>query len=211
MLLFALSIIPFDFYYITEQINQLKEFNDDKQFSDEDKSFIKQTLCENGYSIRLALYLYDIAFDEGMWNYPLTRTELNEIRQTIFEDCLNQNDDNINNVFDGYQYTKDVFSNNGVKTARPLPHNKDLMKEYAKRHIQELIIRTIIKEQPLKYKVNIWLPSQLWDTWDDFIKYLNTIKKDDPRIDEYLEFVEKCKEKNFKESIDFTFKQIKLE
>ena len=210
MLLFALSIIPFDFYHITEQINQLKEFNDDKQFSDEDKSFIKKTLCENGYSRRLALYLYDIE-DDGMWNYPLSRTELNEIRQTIFEDCLNQNDDNINNVFDGYQYTKDVFSNNGVKTARPLPHNKDLMKEYAKRHIQELIIRTIIEEQPLKYKVNIWLPSQLWDTWDDFIKYLNTIKKDNPIINEYLEFVEKCKGKNFEELIDFTFKQIKLE
>ncbi|MBR6178778.1 MAG: hypothetical protein IKQ70_13010 [Bacteroidales bacterium] len=210
MLLFALSIISFDFYYITEQINQLKVFNDDKQFSDEDKSFIKKTLCENGYSRRLALYLYDIE-DDGMWNYPLSRTELNEIRQTIFEDCLNQNDDNINNVFDGYQYTKDVFSNNGVKTARPLPHNKDLMKEYAKRHIQELIIRTIIEEQPLKYKVNIWLPSQLWDTWDDFIKYLNTIKKDNPIINEYLEFVEKCKGKNFEELIDFTFTQIKLE
>ena len=134
----------------------------------------------------------------------MTIIELNEIRQAIFEDYLETN-----NIFNGKQYAKDV--KNDVLIDCILPYHNDLMKEHAMQHIQEFIISTIIEKQPKEYTVDSWLPSKLWDTWDDFIKYLNTIKKDNPIINEYLEFVEKRKEKNFTELIDFTFKQIKLE
>ncbi|MBR6596496.1 MAG: hypothetical protein IKK68_00860 [Paludibacteraceae bacterium] len=202
--LIAVSIIIIPFDYVTGQIKRLKEFNEDKQFSEEDKLFIKETLDKIGYSKKLALYLYDIVNKKEPWDYPLSRTELNEIRQTFFKEYLM-----INNIFNGNQYNKDVEA--GVLIDCILPNHKDLMKEHAMQHIQEFIISTIIEKQPKEYTVDSWLSSKLWDTWDDFIKYLNTIKKDNPIINEYLEFVEKRKGKNFEELIDFTFKQIKLE
>lgn len=201
ILLIAVSIIIIPFDYVTGQIKRLKEFNEDKQFSEEDKLIIKETLYKIGYSKKLALYLYDIVNKKEPWDYPLSRTELNEIRQTFFKEYLR-----INNIFNGNQYNKDV-----VLIDCFFPENKDLMQEHVKQHIQKFIISTIIEKQPKKYNVDLFIASKLWGSLDYFIDYLERIKNNDQIIKEYLEFVGKCKGKNFKELIDFTFKQIKLE
>ena len=209
ILLYSTSIIPSDPYFITNQIRELGKFNKNNQILDEDKRFIKDSLCENGYSEGLAVYLYSIVFDGDIYNFPLTQNDLKDVRRHIFNDCITNNDD-IRVVLNGYQYTKEVYWDDGMQKAQAIPENKELMKSYAISHLLDFIKCTIIMDTFDTYHVNRFLPAQLWDTWENFVSYIENIEEKSPAIKEYIDFIEKCKGEDDIKPIPFTFEHIHL-
>lgn len=214
LLLFVLSIMPFDVHFVTAQINKLKELNENHLLSNEDKKFIKDALCENGYSEGLGKYLYSIVFTEDSWDYPLSRKELNEVRHVIFKSCIETNGNDVEAVIYGYNYTNDYsWNNEGNRKYLHIPGNVALLKEYAESHFVDFIKYTI-NSNPQPYSENEFiinnLPLILWGTWDQFKSYVEGLKDDNPIIKEYKEFVKKCSEKGFKEHIAFNFEHINL-
>lgn len=211
ILLYSTSIIPSDPYFITNQIRELGKFNKNNQISDEDKLFIKDSLCENGYSEGLAVYLYSIIYDGDIYNFPLSQNDLKDVRIRIFYDCIKYKDnDDIRVVLNGYQYTKEVYWDDGMQKAQAIPENKELMKSYAISHLLDFIKCTIIRDSSDTYHINKWLPTHLWDSWENFVSYIENIEEKSPAIKEYIEFIEKCKGRAEIDPVSFTFEHIHL-
>ena len=208
------TIIPYPYTAITNKMNELGTFNDDKKLSNDDKQFIKEVLCENGYSIGLGNYLSSISFEANQWDYPLPKEVLNEVRNVVFNDCIKHYSDDMRTVLQGFNLTKETYLEKGKTWFRLIPANNSLMKEYAISHFSDFIKHSIRQNtySDKEYRYNIQnLP---WESLDDYISFIKSIEPKTPIIDEYLAFVERCKEKNPTEGpmepIGFEFKYIKF-
>ena len=129
ILLYSETILPFyqrNCTLITNSINRIGDYNKGKKPSKEDIDFIKKALCENGYSYGLCEYLRSVAFEDNIWEYPISREEMNSIRHIIFKDCLDNNNDT-KTVIDAFYGTADVVWNNGEKKYSYLQKNRELM------------------------------------------------------------------------------------
>lgn len=215
ILLYSETILPFyqrNCTLITNSINRIGDYNKGKKPSKEDIDFIKKALCENGYSYGLCEYLRSVAFEDNIWEYPISREEMNSIRHIIFKDCLDNNNDT-KTVIDAFYGTADVVWNNGERKYSYLQKNRELMRDFAKSHFVNYIYYTISYYRPNpnhEYKLNTF-PLTLWESWDYYLSYVMSIKDKDPAIIEYLTFIGKCKEKNYEDYVNFTFEHIKLD
>lgn len=193
---------------ITNKIIELGELSTD------DKEFIKNALCENGYSLGLISYLQSVIFEVDRWEYPLEKEYVNEVRKIIFKDCINENSENVEVVINAFYGTAFFNWEKGNRIYSFLEENVELMKVYASSHFPDFIKHTI-RRIPYNYKEYRYyiqnLPLYLWQSFDNYISFINSIKDKTPVIDEYLDFIKECKEKNFSDdSIDFEFKYIKI-
>ena len=212
ILLYSTSIIQCDNDFITNQIIELKEFNNNKHFSDEDKQFIKCSLCENGYSEGLTQYLYNVGFENNTYDYPITKDELNDVRRNVFYDCIDKNQEDIRKVMDGYLNTEETYLVNGNRATASIPEKKSSMKSYVINHLVDFITYTIVWNGSDQYFVNKWWPTHLWDNWEEFVSYLNDKKDKTPAILEYIDFINKSNGTNREaRPVSFTFKHLKLQ
>lgn len=198
---------------ITNSINRIGDYNEGKKPSKEDVEFIKKALCENGYSYGLCEYLRSVAFETNIWDYPISREEMNSIRHTIFKDCLDKHPNDTEMVINAFYGTADAIWNNGNRKYSYSQENRELMKEFATSHFASYIYYTISYYRPNRnheYKVSTF-PLALWESWDKYLSFVKNIKDEDPVIFEYLNFLEKCKEKNYEDYVVFTFEHIKLD
>lgn len=216
ILLYSTTILPFlqrNCTFITNYINEIGAYNDNKTISNDDKDFIKKALQENGYSYGICEYLRSVAFDENLWDYPLSRDELNSIRHIIFKDCLEKCSDDTETVIQGFYGTADVIWENGHRRYSYKQDNIELMRKFAISHFADYIKYTIAYFRPNRnheYKVNT-LPLSLWESWDNYISFINSIKESNPVIAEYERFIEKCKGTNYEKYVNFEFKHIMLD
>lgn len=217
ILLYSISILPNSILdtehthmcdIITNKIIELGELSAD------DKEFVKNVLCENGYSRGLGEYLNSI---KEKRDYPLSRKELNIVRTNLFKDCVVRHYDNMEFILQGFQSTTDLYLENGKIKVLYIPANNDLMKKYATSHFPDFIKHTIERKSysDKEYRYSIgYLPLRLWESLDNYKSFIKSIEPKTPVIDEYLAFVEKCKEKNPAngplEPIGFEFKYIKF-
>ncbi|MBR5167983.1 MAG: hypothetical protein IKW86_08000 [Salinivirgaceae bacterium] len=206
-----------DFNEITYLINELGNYNENKKLLDEDTKFIISALCENGYNKGLGSYLSSIIFEGDIWDYPLSRNELNNIRHIIFEDCLKRYYGDFATIMQGFYDTDDSSYKNGNRIYSFIPANIELMKDYVTSHFLQFIKYTIYSNPILnpfndnQYIVNK-RPLYFWPSWDDYISFIKNIENPGPAIFEYLDFLGKCLRKNNEDDyISFTFKHLKLE
>lgn len=216
ILLYSTTILPFlqrNCTFITNFINEIGAFNEDKTISDDDKDFIKDALQEYGYSYGICEYLRSVAFDENLWDYPLSRDELNSIRHIIFKDCLEKCSDDTENVIQGFYGTADVIWENGHRKYSYKQDNIELMRTFAISHFADFIKYTISYFRPNRnheYKVNTF-PLSLWESWDNYLSFIKDIKEDNPFIAEYEKFLGECKKTKYEEYVHFEFIHIKLD
>ena len=216
ILLYSATILPFlqrNCTFITNYIHEIGAYNEDKIISDDDKDFIKKALCENGYSYGICEYLRSVAFDEYLWDYPLSRDELNSIRHIIFKDCLEKCSDDTEKVIQGFYGTADVIWENGHRKYSYKQDNIELMRTFAISHFADYIKYTIAYFHPNRnheYRVNTF-PLSLWETWDNYLSFIKSLKDNNPVIAEYEKFIERCKETNFEKYVNFEFKHIKID
>ena len=223
LILFSTSIIlgEEDFNFITNQIMKLREFNKVSQFLEEDKKFIIESLCENGYNKNLALYLLNINPEDP---YPLSEEELNEVRNTIFKDCIKKEENNIEEIFYGYRCTRYPHKVGEFTNYSPTPENKELMFKYIKNHLVDFIKLTIEKheeieeKEKIKYSINkdlmTWIENTwTWDEYETILRNTKKEKKEDKefvsKIDEYMKFLGKWKAGGQK-PIEFSFINLKI-
>ena len=158
----------------------------------------------------MALYLYEIGFEDNAYNYPITKDELNDVRRYVFNDCINKNREDIRKVMDGYQNTEETYLENKKMASTSIPEKKSSMKSYVTDHFVDFITCTIIRHGLDQYFVNKWWPTHLWDDWEKFVSYLNEKKDKTPEIKEYIEFINKCDGTDREAGpISFTFKHLK--
>lgn len=213
LLIFSTSIMHFDVNYVTEQINKLKEGNTNT-LSNENKKFIKQSLCENGYSVGLGKYLYSIVFGENTWDYPLSREELNEVKHVIFKECIKQEGYELKAVIQGFLNTYDYFlDNKGQREKLFFPKNAKIMKQYVKSHIEDFVLLTIDFDHYFQEKVDYFtivgeLPLAMCETWDNYKGFINGIKDTNPIIKEYKELLEQFSHKNYSGYVYYTSEHI---
>ena len=216
LLLFLISDIDSIQYFITENLLNLADFNEDKKLTNEDRLFIKESLCENGYNIGLGQYLYMIGYNSGCWDYPLSIEELNEVKQLLFKDCVTKYSDDVSKVVQGFYAASDFEWENGYRKYSYLPQNVELMRKYVERNaVFSIFIKYTIIFEPSqggqrRCKLN-GLPVALWKSLDNYISYIKSLEEPSALINEYLDFVEKYKAINKEEYINYSFKHIIFE
>lgn len=206
-----------NFNEITYLINELGNYNDGKKLSDEDKKFIISALCENGYNRGLGGYLNSIIFEGDIWDYPLSREDLNTIRQFIFKDCLKRYSNDFATVIQGFYDTDDSSYDNGRRNYSFIPANVELMKDYVAPHFLQFIKYTIYRnpvpypQNSNQYNVNK-RPLRIWKSWDNYISFITSKVDSSPAIVEYIEFLKKCIEKDDEDDyVSFNFKYLILD
>ena len=192
----------FYFYTVDGLILHLKRFNKGK-FSEQDSSFIRDVLMENGYSAFISNYIGHL-YKEKHSGIPLTESDLITAQQSIFEKCSNS----IQNDFEGMKRVLLCYSNllgrSGVESLKGNIINviKDLfglhdkykqalsqeMKKYAEANIKEFLqFSTINKKHrinTIRYnKVFYRLVGLLWGSWGKFSAFVTQIKDPGPIID----------------------------
>ena len=84
------------------------------------------------------------------------------------------------------------------------------MKDYAINHIEEFAENTISFWRPntdRQYYISN-VVSHIWQGWDEFYKYVNSLNIQSAKLNEYKKFLEEFKKADFKNSVYFDFKEM---
>ena len=182
------------FYKLDDIISHLKEFSKGK-FSIQDSEFITGVLKDNGYSVFISNYighLYKL-YKKKHSVIPLIESDLIEVQQSIFNDCLNSCQDVSNRMkrvllcysnLLGYRRVESLkgnFINTKYKQAL-----SQKMKKYAEDNIKEFLQCTMNRKEriaTIRYgKVFYRLVGLLWGSWDKFSEFVSQIENPDPII-----------------------------
>lgn len=208
-----------DFRVIVERIKMLKEMNgESRDYLAEDKEEFLNCLYENGINSFMLGFLcklfYNGSFEE---DFILSEDEVIKIQQDLFLQYI-EADHPISEVLDCWLDTShDVWiaDSNGDRHPEKMEHtevSRKAMKDYAINHITEFVEYTISCSLPYtsrKYRIN-GIVLQIWESWDEYYKDVNSLCIQSSKLEEYKKFLEKIKGTNFTSPVNFHFNEMHI-
>lgn len=206
-----------DFHVIIERIKMLKEMNvESHDYLAEDKEEFLKCLYENGINSFMLGFLSKLfcngSFDD---DFILSEDEVVKIQQDLFLQYI-EADHPMSDVLDCWLDTShDVWiaDSNGDRHPKKMEHtevSRQAMKDYAINHIEEFAENTISFWRPntdRQYYISD-VVSHIWQSWDEYYKYVNSLNIQSVKLNEYKKFLEEFKKADFKNSVYFDFKEM---
>lgn len=206
-----------DFHVIIERIKMLKEMNvESHDYLAEDKEEFLKCLYENGINSFMLGFLSKLfcngSFDD---DFILSEDEVIKIQQDLFLQYI-EADHPMSDVLDCWLDTShDVWiaDSNGDRHPKKMEHtevSRQAMKDYAINHIEEFAENTISFWRPntdRQYYISD-VVSHIWQSWDEYYKYVNSLNIQSVKLNEYKKFLEEFKKADFKNSVYFDFKEM---
>ena len=195
---------------ITTRIRELCIFNTPKNYTNEDKVFIKEALTQYGYNKGICYYLYSLYYEKERWDYPLDIEEVNDVRIKIFKNCLETPGISGSDVIGCFVHLLNTEVENGKFIDKPIPDISRLLEDYIEKNIRDFITILIIdrmifyndkekaKEELAngRYTLHSNLINNLWNR-NDFYQFVDKLdESSDKYIAEFKRFVEKYKNAN---------------
>lgn len=207
------------FRVIVERIKMLKEMNDEsRDYLAEDKEEFLNCLYENGINSFMLGFLSKLfcngSFDE---DFILSEDEVIMIQQDLFLQYI-EADHPMNDVLDCWRDTSHdvwIVDSNGDRHPKKMEHtevSRKAMKDYAINHITEFVEYTISCSLPYtsrKYRIN-GIVLQIWESWDEYYKDVNSLCIQSSKLEEYKKFLEKIKGTNFASPVNFHFNEMHI-
>lgn len=208
-----------DFHVIIERIKMLKEMNvESHDYLAEDKEEFLKCLYENGINSFMLGFLSKLfcngSFDD---DFILSEDEVIKIQQDLFLQYI-EADHPMSDVLDCWLDTShDVWiaDRNGGRHPKKMEHtevSRKAMKDYAINHITEFVEYTISCSLPYtsrKYRIN-GIVLQIWESWDEYYKDVNSLCIQSSKLEEYKKFLEKIKGTNFASPVNFHFNEMHI-
>lgn len=184
------------------------KFNINKE---EQKSFLEGVFFENGISEFVAKFIYDI-FENSINDFVFTASEYNKMSFKMFKMvCEKENNINIINVFWSYTYYFRTDSNGRVKVRNKEAYS--FLINYIKINYTTVLPQLIEKDfNNCVYISN--LITHFWTNRNAFISFINdliAVHKDDKRLKEFSEFMNKFYDQKKLAPIEFGFKYIQFD
>ncbi|MBR1556617.1 MAG: hypothetical protein IJ647_02465 [Prevotella sp.] len=202
---------------INEKIKKLADCNPNRQYTNDDLSFIAESLSTNGSNPFIENYLRELDYNKIEWTYPLSRNWINDIRVNLFRSFLEKHPTDMKQVIRCFYGTTDTQwvktdENSYIRKFVQQPQKIALMKEYVIEHIDQFlsnIISYYIPNIQQRYGLSD-LPKTLWGTWEYFELFLESMSEPNNMEKEFLEFYKKYKEAGLSDQIPFDFKCIAI-
>ncbi len=212
------NFVP-EFRVMVERIKKVKEMNvESHDYLAEDKEEFLKCLYENGINSFMLGFLSKLfcngSFDD---DFILSEDEVIKIQQDLFLQYI-EADHPMSDVLDCWLDTShDVWiaDSNGGRHPKKMEHtevSRKAMKDYAINHITEFVEYTISCSLPYssrKYRIN-GIVLQIWDSWDEYYKDVNSLNIRSAKLDEYKKFLEKIKDTNFANPVNFHFNEMHI-
>lgn len=205
------------FQVMVERIKKLKKMNvESHDYLAEDKEEFLKCLYENGINSFMLGFLCKL-FRKGSFeeDFILSEDEVVKIQQDLFLQYIKEYHP-MNDVLDCWRDTShDVWIADSSGHSRPkkMEHtevSRKAMKDYAINHIEEFAENTISFWRPntdQQYSIS-GVVSHIWQSWDEYYKYVNSINIQSAKLNEYKNFLEEFKKAGFKNSVYFDFKEM---
>lgn len=206
-----------EFQVVVERIKKLKKMNvESHDYLAEDKEEFLKCLYENGINSFMLGFLCKL-FRKGSFeeDFILSEDEVVKIQQDLFLQYIKEYHP-MNDVLDCWRDTShDVWIADSSGHSRPekMEHtevSRKAMKDYAINHIEEFAENTISFWRPntdQQYSIS-GVVSHIWQSWDEYYKYVNSINIQSAKLNEYKNFLEEFKKAGFKNSVYFDFKEM---
>ena len=206
-----------EFQVMVERIKKLKKMNvESHDYLAEDKEEFLKCLYENGINSFMLGFLCKL-FRKGSFeeDFILSEDEVVKIQQDLFLQYIKEYHP-MNDVLDCWRDTShDVWIADSSGHSRPekMEHtevSRKAMKDYAINHIEEFAENTISFWRPntdRQYYISD-VVSHIWQSWDEYYKYVNSLNIQSVKLNEYKKFLEEFKKADFKNSVYFDFKEM---
>lgn len=183
---------------IMDNINQLNCQIENKKI----KSFLINLINENGLSDYMSEFLYS-KYHQLEKYFPYK--EIKEFETRYLQEAIHRNLplDAIYKYMDRAIHKDDVFEQNEKAVLS--------FKKYVQQHTEEFLI-SIIKKDFL-YTKDYGLDNfacQIWGSWEEFRKYVESIPNKTPAINEFETFLNKFIEQGAQTTIRYSFKEIHI-
>lgn len=183
---------------IMDNINQLNCQIENKKI----KSFLINLINENGLSDYMSEFLY-AKYHQLEKYFPYK--EIKEFETRYLQEAIHRNLplDAIYKYMDRAMHKDDVFEQNEKAVLS--------FKKYVQQHTEEFLI-SIIKKDFL-YTKDYGLDNfacQIWGSWEEFRKYVESIPNKTPAINEFETFLNKFIEQGAQTTIRYSFKEIHI-
>lgn len=205
-----------DFHVIIERIKMLKEMNvESHDYLAEDKEEFLKCLYENGINSFMLGFLSKLfcngSFDD---DFILSEDEVIAIQQNFFLQYLKEKHPMKDVLYCWRDTSHKVWiSHNDGAGHKEILHtdiSRQAMKDYAINHLEEFAENTISFWRPntdRQYYISD-VVSHIWQSWDEYYKYVNSLNIQSVKLNEYKKFLEEFKKADFKNSVYFDFKEM---
>lgn len=206
-----------EFQVMVERIKKLKKMNvESHDYLAEDKEEFLKCLYENGINSFMLGFLCKL-FRKGSFeeDFILSEDEVVKIQQDLFLQYIKEYHP-MNDVLDCWRDTSHdvgIADSSGHSRPEKMEHtevSRKAMKDYAINHIEEFAENTISFWRPntdQQYSIS-GVVSHIWQSWDEYYKYVNSINIQSAKLNEYKNFLEEFKKAGFKNSVYFDFKEM---
>lgn len=205
-----------EFQVMVERIKKLKEMNvESHDYLAEDKEEFLKCLYENGINSFILDFLCKL-FRNGsfMDDFILSEDEVIAIQQNFFLQYLKEKHPMKDVLYCWRDTSHEVWiSHNDGAGHKEILHtdiSRQAMKDYAINHIEEFAENTISFWRPntdRQYYISD-VVSHIWQSWDEYYKYVNSLNIQSVKLNEYKKFLEEFKKADFKNSVYFDFKEM---
>ena len=205
-----------EFQVMVERIKKLKEMNvESHDYLAEDKEEFLKCLSENGINSFILDFLCKL-FRNGSFvdDFILSEDEVIAIQQNFFLQYLKEKHPMKDVLYCWRDTSHEVWiSHNDGSGHKEILHtdiSRQAMKDYAINHIEEFAENTISFWRPntdQQYSIS-GVVSHIWQSWDEYYKYVNSINIQSAKLNEYKNFLEEFKKAGFKNSVYFDFKEM---
>ena len=205
-----------EFQVMVERIKKLKEMNvESHDYLAEDKEEFLKCLYENGINSFILDFLCKL-FRNGSFvdDFILSEDEVIAIQQNFFLQYLKEKHPMKDVLYCWRDTSHEVWiSHNDGSGHKEILHtdiSRQAMKDYAINHIEEFAENTISFWRPntdRQYYISD-IVSHIWQSWDEYYKYVNSLNIQSVKLNEYKKFLEEFKKADFKNSVYFDFKEM---
>ena len=209
------NFVP-EFRVMVERIKKVKEMNvESHDYLAEDKEEFLKCLYENGINSFILDFLCKL-FRNGSFvdDFILSEDEVIAIQQNFFLQYLKEKHPMKDVLYCWRDTLHEVWiSHNDGSSHKEILHtdiSRQAMKDYAINHIEEFAENTISFWRPntdRQYYISN-VVSHIWQGWDEFYKYVNSLNIQSAKLNEYKKFLEEFKKADFKNSVYFDFKEM---
>lgn len=193
------SIFKCSFNAVINNINRLEYYN----YANKDiKIFLENLIKENGLSDYMSEFLYSKYHSlEKYFPYE----EIKKLETRYLQEAIHRNLplDAIYKYMGRAIYKDDAYEQNEQAILS--------FKEYAQQHTEEFLISIIKKNSPYtEYYGLDNFACQIWGSWKEFRKYVESIPNKTPAINEFETFLNKFIEQGAQTTIRYSFKEIHI-
>lgn len=207
-------------YSLFEFINRLLQIlysrgSNRNSFLEEDRKEMRECLTENGINQFQMDYLYSLVKDRIYDECNIfTKEEVIEMQDSIFMQYIRSEKHTMSEIIACWRNTghKEPEGREDIGYSHTKESTK-LMREYATNHIEEFVQNIIDYFRPntnSEYTLSK-IVLQLWDSWDLFYEYVDSLPEDSLVMVEFKSFLTKFKDANYSNYVYFNFKNINLQ